>query len=86
MRCSLLLGARQRLENSVAEREETGGQHVGWRKPRVTVSPLGPQRQLLSLEDGALITGSPRCQAAKEESWGRRWGRGGVLVRFSMRN
>lgn len=38
---SLLLGFRQCLENCMAEREETGGHHVGWRKPRVTNPPWG---------------------------------------------
>lgn len=48
----------------MAEKEETGGHHVHWRKPRVTNPPEG-QEVIAPSENGVLIIRSLRCQAAE---------------------
>lgn len=60
--CFWALGSVLRAAR-LAESEETGGLHVGWRKPRVTNSPWG-REVIAPFGDGVLIIKSLRCQSA----------------------
>lgn len=65
---SLPLGERQCLENWLAEKEETGGHHVGWRKLGVSHPPWGPQ-PIAPLGAWCVNHRVLSCQAVERTTW-----------------